>query len=73
MGYPTSPKFITVDRSNAGITIISISRPHVRNCVDGPTAQELAEAFRAFDAEETAHVAILTGEGAKRTVKDLHH
>ena len=67
MGYPTSPKFIAVDRSNFGITIISICRPQVRNCVDGPTAKELAEAFRAFDADDTARVAILTGEGMKET------
>lgn len=42
-------------------TIITINRPHARNAVDGPTAVELATAFRQFDADENAYVAILTG------------
>jgi enoyl-CoA hydratase len=41
--------------------IVTIDRPQVRNCVDGPTAQALAEAFRRFDADEALCVAILTG------------
>jgi enoyl-CoA hydratase len=43
--------------------IVSIDRPAVRNCVDGPTAAELAAAFRRFDADESLSVAILTGRG----------
>jgi len=35
----------------------------VRNAVDGPTAQELADAFRKFDADEHVKVAVLTGAG----------
>ena len=42
--------------------IIRINRPSVRNCVDGPTAAALAQAFRDFEAGDAA-VAILTGEG----------
>ena len=45
------------------IAIVSIDRPAVRNCVDGPTAAELAAAFRRFDADESLAVAILTGLG----------
>jgi enoyl-CoA hydratase/carnithine racemase len=45
------------------IAIVSIDRPAVRNCVDGPTAAELAAAFRRFDADESLAVAILTGVG----------
>ncbi len=45
------------------ITIISINRPARRNAVDALTAQALADAFRAFDADDHASVAILTGEG----------
>lgn len=48
---------------HANITIVSINRPEVRNAVDGHTAQELANAFRAFEADEDAHVAILQGVG----------
>src|SRR5258708_38820817 len=34
-----------------------------RNAVDGPAAAELATAFRAFDADPGAAVAVLHGEG----------
>ena len=40
---------------------ITINRPGVRNAVDGPTAHALADAFRAFDADAQACVAVLTG------------
>ena len=43
------------------IAIVTIDRPAVRNCVDGPTAAELAEAFRRFDADDALAVAVLTG------------
>ncbi len=42
---------------------VVLSRPERRNAVDGPTASELAAAFRAFDAEPEAKVAVLWGEG----------
>jgi enoyl-CoA hydratase len=45
------------------ICTIIINRPEVRNAVDGPTANELADAFRAFDADSESDVAILTGAG----------
>jgi enoyl-CoA hydratase len=45
------------------VRIITINRPEVRNAVDGPTAQELADAFRKFDADQHAKVAVLTGAG----------
>ena len=43
------------------ITTITITRPEVRNAVDGPTAMELADAFRDFDGDDNQSVAILTG------------
>jgi len=43
------------------ITIVTIDRPDRRNAVDGQTAQALAEAFRAFDADDSQKVGILTG------------
>ena len=43
------------------ITLITINRPEVRNAVDGPTAIELAAAFRAFDTDANQLVAVLTG------------
>src|SRR5690606_34067827 len=38
-------------------------RPSVRNAVDRPTADALAAAFRAFDADPDLSVAVLTGAG----------
>ena len=45
------------------IAVVTIDRPAVRNAVDVRTAQALAEAFRRFDRDEQALVAILTGAG----------
>jgi enoyl-CoA hydratase len=45
------------------VTIVTIDRPEVRNAVDGPTAAALAAAFAAFDADDNASVAVLTGAG----------
>jgi enoyl-CoA hydratase len=42
---------------------VAIDCPEVRNAVDGPTARALADAFRAFDADAVARVAVLTGAG----------
>ncbi len=53
---------MSVDVSQQGqVTIVTINRPHARNAVDGPTADLLADAFRAFDADDESRVAILTG------------
>ena len=55
---------MSVSVANDGpVTIVSIDRPDRRNAVDGPTARLLYDAFKAFDADETASVAILTGAG----------
>ncbi|MEA2168848.1 MAG: enoyl-CoA hydratase [Solirubrobacteraceae bacterium] len=45
------------------VTTVILSRPDVRNAVDGPTAAALADAFRGFDADPDAAVAVLWGEG----------
>jgi enoyl-CoA hydratase len=45
------------------VTTVVIDRPEVRNAVDRPTAQALADAFRAFDADADAAVAVLCGAG----------
>ncbi|WP_072690224.1 crotonase/enoyl-CoA hydratase family protein [Rhodococcus marinonascens] len=50
-------------RKDGPVTTISLNRPAVRNAVDRPTAEALADAFRAFDADEGASVAVLHGEG----------
>jgi len=66
MDYPPDPKHILVDRpgdKHPHVVIIRLNRPRIRNAVDRPTAIELADAFRAFDRDQDAWVAILTGEG----------
>lgn len=49
----------TVDR----VTTVILDRPERRNAVDGPMAAELADAFRAFDEDTDADVAVLWGDG----------
>ena len=52
----------TIRVDNDGpVRVITIDRPQVRNAVDEPTREALADAFRAFDEDESASVAILTG------------
>lgn len=45
------------------VTTVTINRPEVRNAVDRETAGLLAEAFREFDADADADVAVLCGAG----------
>ncbi len=43
------------------VTVITIDRPHARNAVDGPTAKALDAAIEAFEMNDDANVAVLTG------------
>ena len=45
------------------LTTVLLTRPHVRNAVDGATARALAQAFTEFDEDSDAAVAVLHGEG----------
>ncbi len=47
------------------IFIVTICRPEVRNAVDAATAAALVDAFRSFDADASADVAVLTGAGGE--------
>jgi enoyl-CoA hydratase len=53
---------VRVDRSGP-VTTVYLHRPDRRNAVDGAAAAALAAAFRAFDADPDADVAVLYGEG----------
>ena len=53
---------VRVERDGA-VTVVSINRPERRNAVDGLTARRLYDVFRAFDADDDAAVAVLTGTG----------
>ncbi|WP_449480156.1 crotonase/enoyl-CoA hydratase family protein [Streptomyces avidinii] len=59
---PVDPPAVRIERDGPVRTVI-LSRPDVRNAVDGPTAAQLADAFRTFEADEDASVAVLWGEG----------
>jgi enoyl-CoA hydratase len=50
-------------RRSGPVTTVVMARPQVRNAVDGPMAAALAAAFRDFDADPHARVAVLWGEG----------
>jgi len=45
------------------VTTVVLDRPAARNAVDRDTAAALAEAFRVFDADDGAAVAVLWGAG----------
>src|SRR5262245_50984135 len=53
---------VRTERQGAVVTVI-IDRPSVRNAVDRETALALADAFRDFDADDSASVAVLWGAG----------
>jgi enoyl-CoA hydratase len=58
----SQPDTVLVERDGP-VTIVTINRPHSRNAVDGATAKKLFDAFLAFDADDTASVAVFTGIG----------
>jgi len=51
---------IRIERAGA-VTTIVLDRPEARNAVDRETAAALADAFRAFEADAQARVAVLWG------------
>jgi enoyl-CoA hydratase len=53
---------VRVERAGP-VTTVVLERPERRNAVDGPTAEALADAFREFDADDAAAVAVLWGAG----------
>lgn len=52
---------ISIEKSDA-ITTIILQRSDVRNAVNRATAEALAEAFRAFDEDDSALVSVLYGD-----------
>ena len=53
---------VKVEKQDEVWTVV-LSRPEVRNAVDRETAEALSQAFRDFDNDPTAKVAVLFGEG----------
>ena len=57
-------KLITVEKKNH-LTIITLNRPEVRNCINPIISAELDHAFDDFQDDVDAWVAIITGAGDK--------
>lgn len=53
---------VLVETKGSVYTVI-INRPEVKNCVDRNTADQLADAFRAFEEDDNYAVAVLWGAG----------
>lgn len=49
--------------TDEAVTTVILDRPQLRNAVDGPTAEALAEAFLAFEQNSAQKVAVLWGAG----------
>jgi enoyl-CoA hydratase len=47
---------------NGPVTTVILSRPEVRNAVDRATAEALTQAFREFEADDSALVGVLYGD-----------
>jgi enoyl-CoA hydratase len=53
---------LVVERTGP-VTVVTLNRAERRNAVDAATAEALREAFDAFEADQAAQVAVLTGAG----------
>ena len=53
---------VMVEKSGKVCTVI-INRPEVKNAVDGPTGEQLFEAFKDFDRDDSLRAAVLCGSG----------
>lgn len=58
---PPAPPVLTERRGQ--VMIITLNRPEARNAIDVATATALERAIDAFEADERARVAIITGAG----------
>lgn len=61
IGRHVPPK-VLVERRGA-ITVLTLNRPEVRNCVDAETAGLLSELIESFAADGDARVLVVTGAG----------
>ncbi|KAK5996394.1 3-hydroxypropionyl-coenzyme A dehydratase [Cladobotryum mycophilum] len=64
---------VLVNKTDAGITTITINRYHRRNAIDGPTAKKLTEAFVQFEDDPGQKVCVFHGaNGTFCAGFDLH-
>ena len=57
-----APSKVVVEPRGA-ITVLTLNRPEVRNCIDPETARLIADAIEGFAADEGARVLVVTGAG----------
>jgi enoyl-CoA hydratase len=62
-GVPSRTDTLVVQHDGP-VTVVTINRPDRRNAVDSVCADQLREAFLAFDHDDGRSVAVLTGAGA---------
>ncbi|MGZ4189870.1 MAG: enoyl-CoA hydratase-related protein [Actinomycetota bacterium] len=53
---------VLVERHDA-VTVLTLNRPEVHNCVDGETAEAIGETIETFAADDGARVLVVTGAG----------
>jgi enoyl-CoA hydratase len=61
-GFRYSARTLVRIESEGPVTTVTLDRKAVKNAVDRTTAEALAAAFRAFDADSGARVAVLYGD-----------
>lgn len=66
---------VRAEQHPSGVTVVTIDRPAVHNCVDTQTASLLEDAVRSFDADDAQRVLVLTGAGGRSFCSgaDLKH
>jgi enoyl-CoA hydratase len=51
-----------IEQAAEGVRLVRIDQPETRNAIDSATAERLHDEFVAFDADESARVAVLVGD-----------
>lgn len=58
------PYTSVVVEDSGPVRVVCINRPEKKNCVNHETASQLFSAFKQFDEDSTALVAVLAGKGS---------
>jgi len=61
LSRPAGPGAARYERAGA-VAVIAIRRPQRRNAIDGPTAEAMVHAIRAFNDDPEARVLLVTGD-----------
>ncbi len=61
-GVPDGMLAAMIDDVGDGVRVVRIDQPHARNAINSETAARLHDEFVAFDADDTAKVAVLYGD-----------